>query len=134
MDNLAECAVLTQESLLQSLLSRFYDHKIYTDLGEILVAINPFQSLPIYGIEQSAAYSSSARPVKLAAQEAEEDQDVAGHCRQPHVFKVANRLYADLQSHLQNQTCIISGESGAGKTEACKLLVQQVMPSLVFAR
>lgn len=127
MDNLAECSVLSLESLLEALQKRFYDHKIYTDLGEILVAVNPFQRLPIYGDEVAAAFSSSARPAKLISHEAEEDQEAAGNCRQPHVFKLANRLFADLRSHDQPQTCIISGESGAGKTETCKLIIQQVM-------
>eukprot|EP00117_Sycon_ciliatum_P007304 scpid73976/ scgid10471/ Myosin-I heavy chain; Class VII unconventional myosin; DdMVII len=124
MDNLAECSNLTEESLLQALLTRFYDHKIYTGLGEILVALNPFQTLALYGQDAAHAYCGSAVATKLPSQEAEEDQ-IADR-NQPHIFKVAGQLYSNLVHHGESQACIISGESGAGKTEACKHIVQQL--------
>ena len=45
----------------------------------------------------------------------------------PHVYAVANRVYRDMMAETRPQCCVISGESGAGKTETCKLLVQQLL-------
>lgn len=124
MDNLAECANLTEDTLLQALLSRFYDHRIYTGLGEILVALNPFQPLSLYDEDTARTYCGSAVAGTLPSLEAEEDQTTDSN--QPHIFKVAGKLYSNLVHHGETQSCIISGESGAGKTEACKHIVQQV--------
>lgn len=45
----------------------------------------------------------------------------------PHIYAVANQVYRDMMSEDSPQCCVISGESGAGKTETCKLLVQQLL-------
>ena len=45
----------------------------------------------------------------------------------PHIYAVANQVYRDMMREELAQCCIISGESGAGKTETCKLLVQQLL-------
>lgn len=45
----------------------------------------------------------------------------------PHIYAVANRVYHDMIRANAPQCCVISGESGAGKTETCKLLVQQLL-------
>ena len=45
----------------------------------------------------------------------------------PHIYAVANRVYRDMMAETRPQCCVISGESGAGKTETCKLLVQQLL-------
>ncbi len=45
----------------------------------------------------------------------------------PHVFAVANQVYRSMLADQRRQTCVISGESGAGKTETSKHLVQQLL-------
>lgn len=92
-----------------------------TNIGTILVSVNPYKALPIYGAAQVDQYRMAAEqgPQALAALE-------------PHIFGIAaeaySRLYEDESSNAKNvkhnQAIIISGESGAGKTEATKSVLQ----------
>lgn len=109
-DNLTTLTQLTEHTLLEALKQRYLGNHIYTDVGDILVAINPFQQLPIYTESWSQAYSQP--DVSLLA---------------PHIFKVASRAYSAMLSERKDQVCVISGESGAGKTESAKLIMRQVM-------
>uniref|UniRef100_A0A6Q2X685 Myosin motor domain-containing protein n=1 Tax=Esox lucius TaxID=8010 RepID=A0A6Q2X685_ESOLU len=81
----------------------------FTYIGDILVAINPFKYLPFY--EKEVSTSTTKLP--------------------PHIFAVADRAYQSMLGRLstgpQNQCIVISGESGAGKTESTKLLLRQIM-------
>ena len=45
----------------------------------------------------------------------------------PHIFAVANQVYGDMMGERRSQCCVISGESGAGKTESCKFIIQQLL-------
>uniref|UniRef100_A0A8C5LRG7 Myosin-IIIb-like n=1 Tax=Leptobrachium leishanense TaxID=445787 RepID=A0A8C5LRG7_9ANUR len=85
-----------------------------TYIGDILLAVNPFQDLAIYGTEVSDRYSS--QPLMLLP---------------PHLFAVADRAYRALQWGAQNvamnQCIVISGDSGAGKTESTKLLLRHLV-------
>ena len=107
-DNLTGLTELSQQTLLQAIQTRYQDDLIYTDVGDILVAVNPFCSLQIYGSAWSAQFS---RP------------DLAEMA--PHVFKTAARAYNAMVQAKKDQVCVISGESGAGKTESAKLIMQQ---------
>jgi myosin heavy subunit len=90
--------------ILHTLRSRFYKDHIYTSIGQILVALNPFKWIPgIYDQQMMARYKN--REYNLSDQ--------------PHVFAISHDAFRDL-SLGQNQSLIISGESGAGKTEATK--------------
>uniref|UniRef100_A0A673ZYS8 Myosin-IIIb-like n=1 Tax=Salmo trutta TaxID=8032 RepID=A0A673ZYS8_SALTR len=85
-----------------------------TYIGDILVAINPFKYLPLYVKEVSERYKYHEKS-KLP----------------PHIFAVADRAYQSMMGRLatgpRNQCIVISGESGAGKTESTKLLLRQIM-------
>ncbi|XP_053788316.1 myosin-IIIb-like isoform X2 [Vidua chalybeata] len=112
--NLASLAELDEAALLAGLRERFLQQHIYTDIGDILVAMNPFQPLPLYGREVSERYrrfQNDALP--------------------PHIFAMASRAYHAMLGRggggPRNQCIIISGESGAGKTESTKLLLQHIM-------
>ena len=109
LDNLTELAELTEDTLLSSVKKRYDEGVVYTDLGDILVSVNPFREVPIYTDEWSRAY---ARP------------DVA-HLP-PHIFRSASRAFAAMFDCKKDQVFVISGESGAGKTESAKLLMRQV--------
>ena len=113
MNNLAEMSALDERSLLEALQDRYDADLIYTNVGEILIATNPFRPLPIYGPSTMSAYKRPA-------------VDYGGPAEMPHIFAVARRAYEDLLATRRDQVCIISGESGAGKTESCKFLVRQV--------
>eukprot|EP01033_Poteriospumella_lacustris_P012546 gene12547-8968_t len=93
-----------QATILHTLRSRFSKDQIYTSIGPILVALNPFKWIPgIYDDPVKNRYKS--REWNLSDN--------------PHVFAIAHDSFSDLQ-YGENQSMIISGESGAGKTEATK--------------
>ena len=108
-DNLTSLTELNERTLLASLKERYTRDLVYTDVGDILVAINPFRALPLYDKRWAGAY---ALP------------DVSGLA--PHIFKVAARAYNSLVQAKRDQVCVISGESGAGKTESAKFVIRQV--------
>ncbi|KAB1278758.1 Unconventional myosin-VIIb [Camelus dromedarius] len=98
---------LNEAGMVHNLLIRYQQHKIYTYTGSILVAVNPFQVLPLYTAEQVQLYYN--RHVGELP---------------PHVFAIANSCYFNMKKDRRDQCCIISGESGAGKTETTKLILQ----------
>eukprot|EP00039_Didymoeca_costata_P028435 m.21052 g.21052 ORF g.21052 m.21052 type:complete len:934 (+) comp7017_c0_seq1:165-2966(+) len=111
-DNLAELENLNEATLLQELKIRFQRKEIYTYVGEILVTVNPFEWIPgIYTAEKMSEYRSIGNKNALS----------------PHVFATADIAFTTMVSSGQNQVCVISGESGAGKTEAAKLFVKQLV-------
>lgn len=108
-DNLTVLTELNQFSLLHAIEQRYQDDLIYTDVGDILVAVNPFRSLSIYGDAWAAPFN---RP------------DLSGLV--PHIYKTAARAYNAMVQAKRDQVCVISGESGAGKTESAKLIMKHV--------
>nr|ASM47588.1 myosin VIIa [Leptochiton asellus] len=98
---------LNEAGILRNLFIRYMDNMIYTYTGSILVAVNPYQILPIYTAEQITAY----RDKKIGE-------------LPPHIFAIADNSYFSMRRYQQDQCVIISGESGAGKTESTKLILQ----------
>ncbi|CAL8309973.1 unnamed protein product [Lota lota] len=98
---------LTEAGLLRNLLIRHKEGSIYTYTGSILVAVNPYQVLPLYTAEQVHQYTDR-RLGELP----------------PHVFAIADSCFFNMRRSQRNQCCVISGESGAGKTESAKLMLQ----------
>uniref|UniRef100_A0A672Z279 Myosin VIIAb n=1 Tax=Sphaeramia orbicularis TaxID=375764 RepID=A0A672Z279_9TELE len=98
---------LNEAGILRNLLIRYKEHVIYTYTGSILVAVNPYQLLPIYTPDQIRLYTNK----KIGEMP-------------PHIFAIADNCYFNMQRNNKDQCCIISGESGAGKTESTKLILQ----------
>ncbi|KAL0100753.1 hypothetical protein PUN28_019257 [Cardiocondyla obscurior] len=110
MDDLAALDMLSEEAIVDQLQHRYEQTQIYTYIGDILVAVNPFTNLGLYtGIEQKR-YKGQARSDNP-----------------PHIFAVADAAYQALLHQRQNQAIVISGESGAGKTESANLLLKQLV-------
>ncbi|XP_042638986.1 unconventional myosin-VIIb [Orycteropus afer afer] len=107
VDDMIHLGDLNEAGMVHNLLIRYQQHKIYTYTGSILVAVNPFQVLPLYTQEQVQLYYNY-HVGKLP----------------PHVFAIANNCYYNMKRNKKDQCCIISGESGAGKTETTKLILQ----------
>ncbi|RLN91841.1 hypothetical protein BBJ28_00019857 [Nothophytophthora sp. Chile5] len=107
---------LHEASILQALRLRYARHAIYTHIGDILISINPFQSLPqLYASEvlQRYAYDHTIPS---------SDRSTAS-ATDPHLFAVARAAYMDIVQNGRSQAILISGESGAGKTEATKIMM-----------
>ncbi|XP_028930002.1 unconventional myosin-VIIb [Ornithorhynchus anatinus] len=98
---------LDEAGMVHNLLIRHQEHKIYTYTGSILVAVNPYQVLPLYSLDQIHLYYDK-RVGELP----------------PHVFAIADNCYFNMKRNRKDQCCVISGESGAGKTETTKLILQ----------
>ncbi|XP_073705873.1 unconventional myosin-VIIb [Garra rufa] len=107
VDDMIRLGDLSEAGLLRNLLVRHKHGKIYTYIGSVLVAMNPYQMLPIYTADQVDQYHGQ----KLGE-------------LPPHIFAIADSCYYNMCRNNRNQCCIISGESGAGKTESTKLILQ----------
>ncbi|KAK3731451.1 hypothetical protein QZH41_013634 [Actinostola sp. cb2023] len=113
-DDLAKLPRLDTGIILQELNHRYTQDKIYTYVGDILIAVNPFKTLNIYNKNASNKY-----------------KEVVKSSAPPHIFAVADTAYQAMLgkggAKAHNQCCVISGESGAGKTENAKFIISQII-------
>ncbi|XP_078577047.1 unconventional myosin-Va-like isoform X6 [Branchiostoma floridae x Branchiostoma japonicum] len=103
-NDLTSLSYLHEPAVLYNLQVRFLQNNaIYTYCGIVLVAINPYEQLPLYGNEMVMAYTG---------------QDMGQ--MDPHIYAVAEEAFRQMQRDEKNQSIIVSGESGAGKTVSAK--------------
>lgn len=106
-DDLASLSHLNEPSVLHNLEGRYNDSLIYTYSGLFLIALNPYHSLNIYNDEiKKQAMAEKAREGS------------------PHIFGIANEAYQLMLANRENQSILITGESGAGKTENTKRVIE----------
>eukprot|EP01083_Nonionella_stella_P018570 51704_1 len=111
LDGCPDLSMLTHlriDNILHNLRCRYAKNPfpdIYTNLGDVLIAINPYENLPIYKDDTISAYLSRAG---------------APPARTPHIFAVANRARQALLRGARCQSILMCGESGSGKTESAK--------------
>ncbi|GAB0191573.1 myosin-IIIb [Grus japonensis] len=108
-DDLVNLEVLDEDTIIHQLQKRYADLQIYTYVGDILIALNPFQNLSIYSPQFSKLYHGVKRS-----------------SNPPHIFASADAAYQSMVTFSKDQCIIISGESGAGKTESAHLIVQHL--------
>ncbi|GAB5575730.1 myosin-IIIb isoform X2 [Prionailurus iriomotensis] len=108
-DDLVNLEVLDEDTIIHQLQKRYVDLLIYTYVGDILIALNPFQNLSIYSPQFSRLYHG----VKRAS-------------NPPHIFASADAAYQCMVTFSRDQCIVISGESGSGKTESTHLIVQHL--------
>ncbi|XP_072138219.1 unconventional myosin-IXAa isoform X1 [Mobula birostris] len=100
---------LNENTLLDNLRNRFKQEKIYTYVGTILIAINPFKFLPLYNPKYVKMY----------------DNHQLGKL-EPHVYAIADVAYHAMLQRKKNQCIVISGESGSGKTQSTNFLIHHL--------
>ncbi|UJR10380.1 hypothetical protein I4U23_014585 [Adineta vaga] len=108
-DDLAQLETFDEQSIMTHMYNRFLSNQIYTYIGDILVAVNPFRSLPIYNKDVMNRYRSSIKSEQP-----------------PHIYALADLTYQAMLHDLENQFIVISGESGSGKTQSANFLVKQL--------
>ncbi|KAL6093327.1 hypothetical protein STEG23_036207, partial [Scotinomys teguina] len=109
VDDLATLDVLDENTVSEHLERCYSRDQIYIYVGDILIALNPFQSLGLYSTKLSELYIGAKRTANP-----------------PHIFAMADLGYQSMVTYNSDQCIVISGESGAGKTESAHLLVQHL--------
>ncbi|CAA0823240.1 Myosin-11 [Striga hermonthica] len=108
VDDMTKLSYLHEPGVLHNLSTRYQLNKIYTYTGSILIAINPFQRVPdLYDFHMMEQYKGT--PLGQLS---------------PHVFAIADVAYRAMINEGKSNSILVSGESGAGKTETTKMLMQ----------
>ncbi|XP_047239667.1 unconventional myosin-Ig isoform X1 [Girardinichthys multiradiatus] len=97
------------EQFMENLKLRFEKGRIYTYIGEVVVSVNPYREMDIYGKDTIDAYRG---------RELYENP--------PHLYAVSDAAYKAMKRRAKDTCIVISGESGAGKTEASKYIMQYI--------
>nr|CAI5823164.1 unnamed protein product [Callosobruchus analis] len=108
--DLCQLPDLNEQTLLDNLRARFVTGHIYTYVGSILIALNPFKFYPIYNPKYVKLYQNRRLGPNLP----------------PHIFAVADTAYHCMLKDRKNQCIVISGESGSGKTESTNFLLHHL--------
>ncbi|XP_071051192.1 myosin heavy chain 95F isoform X2 [Onthophagus taurus] len=112
-DDNCEMMYLNEATLLNNVKKRYYSNRIYSYVANILIAVNPYIEIPeLYSpktIKQYQGKSLGEQP--------------------PHVFAIADKAFRDMKVFKMSQSIIVSGESGAGKTESTKHLLKYLCES-----
>uniref|UniRef100_H3C166 Myosin motor domain-containing protein n=1 Tax=Tetraodon nigroviridis TaxID=99883 RepID=H3C166_TETNG len=108
VEDMSTLAELHEAAIMHNLFLRYEKDSIYTNIGSILAAVNPYKQI-------AGLYDATAVALYSKHQMGE---------LPPHIFAVANECYRCLWKRHDSQCVLISGESGAGKTESTKLLLK----------
>ncbi|XP_016989396.1 myosin heavy chain, muscle isoform X21 [Drosophila rhopaloa] len=106
IEDMADMTVLNTPCVLHNLRQRYYAKLIYTYSGLFCVAINPYKRYPVYTNRCAKMYRGKRR------------NEVP-----PHIFAISDGAYVDMLTNHVNQSMLITGESGAGKTENTKKVI-----------
>uniref|UniRef100_A0A671TI80 Myosin, heavy chain 10, non-muscle n=1 Tax=Sparus aurata TaxID=8175 RepID=A0A671TI80_SPAAU len=107
VEDMAELTCLNEASVLYNLKDRYYSGLIYTYSGLFCVVINPYKNLPIYSDNIIEMYRGKKR-----------------HEMPPHIYAISESAYRCMLQDREDQSILCTGESGAGKTENTKKVIQ----------
>eukprot|EP01119_Soliformovum_irregulare_P020308 TRINITY_DN6548_c0_g1_i8.p1 TRINITY_DN6548_c0_g1~~TRINITY_DN6548_c0_g1_i8.p1 ORF type:complete len:1188 (-),score=488.31 TRINITY_DN6548_c0_g1_i8:69-3632(-) len=107
VEDMTTLSFLHEPAILHNMAKRYETNTIYTYTGSILIAVNPYRKLNIYSKDMIDAYCG--QPLGRLS---------------PHVYAIAENAYRSMLTDETNQSILVSGESGAGKTETTKFLLQ----------
>ncbi|XP_075133787.1 myosin-10-like isoform X7 [Leptodactylus fuscus] len=107
VEDMAELTCLNEASVLHNLKDRYYSGLIYTYSGLFCVVINPYKNLPIYSEQIVEMYRGKKR-----------------HEMPPHIYAISETAYRSMLQDREDQSILCTGESGAGKTENTKKVIQ----------
>ncbi|XP_066563709.1 myosin-9-like [Amia ocellicauda] len=107
LEDMAELPCLNEASVLHNLKERYNSDLIYTYSGLFCVVINPYKTLPIYSADMVEMYKGKER-----------------HDVPPHIYAITDTAYCSMMQDRKNQSILCTGESGAGKTENTKKVIQ----------
>ncbi|XP_039753101.1 myosin heavy chain, muscle isoform X50 [Pararge aegeria] len=105
-EDMSNLTYLNDASVLYNLKQRYYHKLIYTYSGLFCVAINPYKRFPVYTFRCAKLYRGKRR------------SEVP-----PHIFAISDGAYVNMLTNHENQSMLITGESGAGKTENTKKVI-----------
>ncbi|XP_066140631.1 myosin heavy chain, muscle isoform X28 [Euwallacea fornicatus] len=105
-EDMSNLTYLNDASVLHNLKQRYYAKLIYTYSGLFCVAINPYKRFPVYTNRCAKLYRGKRR------------NEVP-----PHIFAISDGAYVNMLTNHENQSMLITGESGAGKTENTKKVI-----------
>ena len=113
---------MKQAAILYNLKSRHLKGKPYTRTGDIVIAVNPYQWYhELYTKEKRDLYSQ-----RLVWDKSASAMETIRASLQPHVYEVSALAYLGLSNQMGNQSILVSGESGAGKTETVKICLNHI--------
>ena len=117
VDDLLQLGDFNQQTLLHNTRERFSEDKIYSFIGmPILIAVNPYKKLNIYTEKIIKLYKDYFNQLKKDPTKISPPK--------PHLYHLAEAAYRDMINDKKNQSLIISGESGSGKTESTKIILR----------
>lgn len=101
---LLEAKVVNEAAVVELIRRRYSQNKIYTAVGDILLSVNPFKSLLIYGTQVIQAYQTSQADRQLP----------------PHVYSKCKTILKSMCHSSKSQCCVLTGDSASGKTESLR--------------
>jgi len=110
LDDLVMLQTISEEAITETLKNRYAADQIYTNIGPVLIAINPFKNISGLYTDATIREYRGKKYFELS----------------PHVYALADETYSAMISYRENQCVIISGESGSGKTETSKIIMQYI--------
>ena len=105
-NNLVDIPHLNEPSILEAIHIRYKADVIYTYTGKILISMNPFKNLHLFNDKVIEEYKKNAKHLD------------------PHLYQIADLAYKNLLNYNKNQTILVSGESGAGKTYSTRCIIK----------